>query len=148
MIDKGLFHSREISYSPLNNIVMPVNDPMINLNLYVDEEQSPLVYWIDSEILFVAPDIIYKEDGHGVIPTTSDENGIFHLDVQLKLATGTPSNPVIHQIDLADFPFTAEEDTLTVHVLDENGLQIGSGIVKSADATHETRPWESAILGS
>ncbi len=124
---------------------MPVNDPTINLNLFVDEEQSPLVYWIDSEVTFTTPDDIYEEDGHGAIPTTPDGNGVFHLDVQLKIASGTPSNPVTHQIDLAAFPFTAENDELTLHILDENNNQIGSGTVKSTDATHETRPWDSAL---
>ena len=125
---------------------MPTFDPTINLALFIDDSVSPPVYWIDSETTFISPDDIYVQDGNGSIPSEADSEGVFHLDVMIKVNSGAPENPVAHQVDLGEFPFTAENDRIEVHIRDENQVQVGSGIVKSVDATHETRPWEVGSL--
>lgn len=126
---------------------MALND--FSIDLFCDETVSPKVYWIQTSANFSAPHIIYKEDGVGDVPTTTGADGNFHLDVLLRLASGSESadNPVCHLVDLDTFPFTSENDTLEVHLLDANGVPLTSGTIKTQDAQHETRPWGATFSG-
>ena len=113
--------------NPLNVHHMHLGKPIVQLQK--KEVSGQMEYAIFCVTWF--NDTRYEPDGHATLPTTTNVDGHFQID--LNVDTSNTNNlelltPVVHAIDLGAFPLSASDPTLEVRVY-EGAQLIGKTIL-------------------